>query len=121
MGLPKQAEAKKGSKGQKVSCYKARIARADLRQVEILENAMAHERTINPTRNYSSCLQGMRRARRTRNPAAQQRVEDTSRIGGDATEPALEQEGFVGMWRGREDFEDSSAWVRGLREREWAK
>jgi hypothetical protein len=28
---------------------------------------------------------------------------------------------FVGMWRDREDMQDSSAWVRGIREREWVK
>ena len=27
--------------------------------------------------------------------------------------------GFIGMWREREDMRDSSAWVRGGREREW--
>lgn len=31
------------------------------------------------------------------------------------------QEGFIGMWRDREDMRDSSAWVRDLREREWVK
>jgi len=28
---------------------------------------------------------------------------------------------FVGMWRDREEMRDSSAWVRNLRESEWAK
>ncbi len=28
-------------------------------------------------------------------------------------------EPFVGMWRDREDLSDSSAWVRGCRQREW--
>jgi hypothetical protein len=32
-----------------------------------------------------------------------------------------ENEPFVGMWRDREDMEDSSAWVRQLREREWTR
>jgi len=31
----------------------------------------------------------------------------------------LADEPFVGMWRDREDMQDSSAWVRRLREREW--
>jgi hypothetical protein len=31
----------------------------------------------------------------------------------------LASEPFVGMWRDREDLQDSSAWVRSLREREW--
>lgn len=31
----------------------------------------------------------------------------------------LEDEPFVGMWRGREDLADSSAWVRETRRREW--
>ena len=29
-------------------------------------------------------------------------------------------EGFIGMWRDRGEMRDSSAWVRGQREREWA-
>lgn len=33
----------------------------------------------------------------------------------------LAQESFIGMWRDREDMEDSSTWVRNLREREWVK
>jgi len=28
---------------------------------------------------------------------------------------------FIGMWRDREDMQDSSTWVRGVREREWVK
>jgi hypothetical protein len=31
----------------------------------------------------------------------------------------LTDEPFIGMWRDREDMQDSSAWVRRLREREW--
>lgn len=31
----------------------------------------------------------------------------------------LIDEPFVGMWCGREDMQDSGAWLRGLREREW--
>ena len=32
----------------------------------------------------------------------------------------LADEPFVGMWRDREDMEDSSKWVRATRNREWA-
>ena len=28
-------------------------------------------------------------------------------------------EPFIGMWQGREDMRDSTAWVRNLRSREW--
>jgi hypothetical protein len=31
----------------------------------------------------------------------------------------LRDEPFIGMWRDREEMQDSSAWVRRLREREW--
>lgn len=31
----------------------------------------------------------------------------------------LADEPFIGMWRDREDLQDSSVWVRSLREREW--
>ena len=31
----------------------------------------------------------------------------------------LTEEAFVGMWRDRQDMEDSSEWVRGVRKREW--
>ena len=31
----------------------------------------------------------------------------------------LEDEPFVGMWKDREDMEDSSQWVRQLRQKEW--
>lgn len=33
----------------------------------------------------------------------------------------LAQDSFIGMWRDREDMQDSSAWVRNLREHEWVK
>ncbi len=33
----------------------------------------------------------------------------------------LRQESFIGMWKDREDLQDSSAFVRKLRETEWAK
>jgi hypothetical protein len=31
----------------------------------------------------------------------------------------IADEPFIGMWRDREDMQDSGAWVRRLREREW--
>ncbi len=31
----------------------------------------------------------------------------------------LTDEPFIGMWRTRRDMQDSSAWVRNLRQREW--
>ena len=40
---------------------------------------------------------------------------------GQSLTPDLAQESFIGMWRDREDMQDSSAWVRNLREREWVK
>ena len=36
-------------------------------------------------------------------------------------QPDLADEPFIGMWRDREDMQDSSAWVRGIREQEWVK
>lgn len=33
----------------------------------------------------------------------------------------LTEHGFIGMWRDREDMQDSSTWVRSSREREWVK
>ena len=32
---------------------------------------------------------------------------------------ALADEPFIGMWRGRADMRDSSAWVKSVRESEW--
>jgi len=32
---------------------------------------------------------------------------------------ALTDEPFIGMWQDREDIQDSAAWVRDLRRREW--
>jgi hypothetical protein len=31
----------------------------------------------------------------------------------------LENEPFIGMWKDREDMEDSGQWLRQLRQREW--
>lgn len=33
----------------------------------------------------------------------------------------LAGEGFIGMWQDREDMQDSTAWVRSARVREWIK
>lgn len=33
----------------------------------------------------------------------------------------LKNDPFLGMWRDRQDLDDSSAWVRNLRENEWSK
>ena len=32
----------------------------------------------------------------------------------------LTKDPFIGLWRNRADLDDSHAWVRSLREREWA-
>lgn len=32
---------------------------------------------------------------------------------------SMTDEPFIGMWKDREDMQESSAWVRRLREREW--
>ena len=37
----------------------------------------------------------------------------------DAPKPIDLNQPFVGMWADREDMEDSTAWVRHLRETEW--
>lgn len=62
-------------------------------------------------------------------PEAQQQVVDFIAFLREryrATEPvktnkpfSLTDEPFVGMWRGREEMSDSSAWVRQIREKEW--
>lgn len=33
----------------------------------------------------------------------------------------LREEPFIGMWHGREEMKDSTAWVRTLRQREWER
>jgi hypothetical protein len=43
------------------------------------------------------------------------------RPNGEATGIDLAAERFIGMWKDREDMQDSSAWVRGVRNREWVK
>lgn len=62
-------------------------------------------------------------------PEAQQQVIDfmaflhTRYVPSDVRQTAkrtkLANEPFIGMWRDREDLQDSSAWVRSIREREW--
>jgi hypothetical protein len=33
----------------------------------------------------------------------------------------ISEEAFIGLWQDREDMQDSTAWVRSSREREWVK
>lgn len=35
--------------------------------------------------------------------------------------PDLKSEPFIGMWKDREDMEDSTAWVRNVRKEHWGK
>lgn len=45
-----------------------------------------------------------------------------SSLAAESTElSALSEEGFIGMWQGREDMHDSTAWVRSIRESEWVR
>lgn len=39
----------------------------------------------------------------------------------DAETSALADSNFIGMWQDREEMQDSNAWVRDQREREWVK
>jgi hypothetical protein len=41
------------------------------------------------------------------------------RAGKKAKRAKLADERFIGIWRDRQDMQDSSAWVRIVREREW--
>jgi len=62
-------------------------------------------------------------------PEAQQQVIDfiaflqtrytSSRPRKTTKPPKLAKEAFIGIWRNRADLQDSTAWVRKLREREW--
>ena len=36
-----------------------------------------------------------------------------------AQKPSLREEPFIGMWKDRDDMNDSGKWVRDLRQREW--
>lgn len=44
-----------------------------------------------------------------------------SRKNGKPTNLDLTDESFVGMWKNREDMQESSAFVRELRQTEWTK
>jgi len=46
---------------------------------------------------------------------------DNSRSPEQSANSDLAQDGFIGIWRDREDMQDSSAWVRNLRKHEWVK
>ena len=62
-------------------------------------------------------------------PQAQQEVLDfvaflktryaTKPLAWKAKRTKLADEPFIGMWQGREDMRDSTAWVREHRQREW--
>jgi len=63
-------------------------------------------------------------------PEAQRQIEDfisflRERYGSLNVKTApisdLESEGFVGMWRDREDNRDSSVWVRHVRQSHWGR
>lgn len=63
-------------------------------------------------------------------PEAQRQLEDflsflreryTNSQAKTAPTSELESEAFVGMWRGREDMRDSSAWVRNVRQLHWGE
>lgn len=36
-----------------------------------------------------------------------------------SSRPDLAEEPFIGLWRDRQDMQDSTVWVRVVREREW--
>lgn len=59
-------------------------------------------------------------------PSAQRQVADfiaflSSRVRQEipAASTLLEEESFVGIWTDRDELQDSSAWVRSIREQEW--
>ena len=45
----------------------------------------------------------------------------TERIDRKTKAHKLADEPFIGMWRGRKDMQDSTAWVTSLRQREWGR
>ena len=49
------------------------------------------------------------------NGTRRSKSDDPETLGDLADEP------FIGMWRDRADMEDSGAWVRAMREREWGE
>ncbi len=50
----------------------------------------------------------------------QQRYTRSDRIK-ESSAADLAEDGFIGIWRDREEIGDSSEWVRQTREREWVK
>ncbi|KAA3653279.1 MAG: DUF2281 domain-containing protein [Calditrichaeota bacterium] len=42
-----------------------------------------------------------------------------SNYGKNITKTKLTEEPFIGIWRDRDDVQDSSAWVRNIRKNEW--
>ena len=48
-----------------------------------------------------------------------QRYQSSSPV--ETTRTNLTTEEFIGMWRDREDLQDSSAWVRNVRQSHWGK
>lgn len=44
-----------------------------------------------------------------------------SKPGRKAKKTELSQEPFVGIWQDRPDMQDSTEWVRNLREQEWTR
>jgi len=63
-------------------------------------------------------------------PEAQRQLEDfisflrqrySSSLSNNAPTSDLESEAFVGMWRGRDDMNDSSAWIRDVRRSHWGE
>jgi hypothetical protein len=64
-------------------------------------------------------------------PEAQKQVSDfvaflktrypVTKSGRKAKRIKLTDEPFIGMWRDREDMQDSGAWVRRVRESEWER
>jgi len=46
---------------------------------------------------------------------------NSSQATDNQTSLELTEEGFIGIWRDRDDMQDSTAWVRNNREREWVK
>lgn len=54
-------------------------------------------------------------------PEAQRKVLDFMAILQKRESSDIAEEGFIGMWKDREEMQDSTAWVRDSREREWVK
>ncbi len=63
-------------------------------------------------------------------PEAQRQIEDfvaflrqryKSSPVSEPTTTDLTNEEFIGMWRDREDLQDSTAWVRNVRQSHWGK